>query len=1217
MGVLNTAKRWTLVFAASLCVMTPLSASTDERDNVNENQSLAVQQAKKNITGTVLDNNGEPVVGATVVEKGVPNNGTITNLDGKFTLSIKPGAQINVTYVGFKPQTVAVKGNTVTVRLEEDSESLDEVVVVAYGTQKKKDLTGAMTAVKAENIAVQNTTTVSRALEGAAPGIRVASVDGQPGYDMAIRIRGVSSTNGASASALIVVDGVAQQTNSTYENPLSQLNPEDIASISVLKDAASTALYGSRGANGVVLITTKRGQSGKAKISFEGRWGWNSIGNYNTNSIDSAAEYYEYVWKSIYNSYRYGVNGTGLPGVDANGYYYTNTLTPNHTDAEARLFASQHLFDYNNSETAFQMNLLKNNMAYSVPGAIYTNTGSGTNSSSTMSGAYLVDPETGRINPNARLLYDDDAADLLFRNAFRQEYNLSASGGTDKLRYYYSLGYQDDPSFLVASSYRRYSGRANMEAKIFPWIKLGANISYSDTKTRAQAGKWGSRQIGGASGNAMLNVKGYQPIFPIYQMNEDGTIATDADGKKLLNVYNKSYSPLGEDHVAYRAFSSDYMFVTETNMEQQAIKTWTSRLFADIDFLRYFTFSIRFNMDEQNWRRTSYMNSVAGRAAGTGSIGIKTYNRRIINTQQLLSYNQDIDKHHVDAMLGHEYEDLDRKDVNFGSTYELIPGYIIPGNFVGRYTSYGGENSTTPGWSLNTYRTESYLGRVNYNYAERYYASGSLRRDASSKFTKDNRWGTFWSVGGGWRFSEEPFLKSAKTWLDNAKLRFSYGVTGNSNGLTSYYLNKTWSYGVATWTQSSSGTGTPSTYKITNSGLVRDDLTWETIHQFDLGVDFSLFNSRITGAIDYYNNLTTNALYNQMVSPLANMGNTTLQKNAAKVRNTGIEIELDGDIIRTKDWTWSVGINGTHYRTTLAEVPADQIPYWDNTMDIPQGCWIVQTEDMAQAGTAGHAGRGDFYLRGEGKDLFSLYMYKYAGVDQNTGLPMYWHRVTYADVHPDANGSYAHGGRYAEYQQGENVKTTVAADASEYEVGSAIPAWMGGLTTTLRYKDFDLGIVAAYQIGGKFFSMEYAQHLYRGSTMSSTGIPVSKDIVGETWSPDNTGAKYPMQWFNSSGGTYYLDGAYLPCSHCYTDMALFDASYFRIKNITLGYTVPKRLLNKIGVSKLRAFVSADNVLLFSAGKGIDPSMSSIGGKELDTYVYPQMQTITLGVNLEF
>ena len=545
MGVLNTAKRWTLVFAASLCVMTPLSASADERDNVNENQSLAVQQAKKNITGTVLDNNGEPVVGATVVEKGVPNNGTITNLDGKFTLSIKPGAQINVTYVGFKPQTVAVKGNTVTVRLEEDSESLDEVVVVAYGTQKKKDLTGAMTAVKAENIAVQNTTTVSRALEGAAPGIRVASVDGQPGYDMAIRIRGVSSTNGASASALIVVDGVAQQTNSTYENPLSQLNPEDIASISVLKDAASTALYGSRGANGVVLITTKRGQSGKAKISFEGRWGRNSIGNYNTNSIDSAAEYYEYVWKSIYNSYRYGVNGTGLPGVDANGYYYTNTLTPNHTDAEARLFASQHLFDYNNSETAFQMNLLKNNMAYSVPGAIYTNTGSGTNSSSTMSGAYLVDPETGRINPNARLLYNDDAADLLFRNAFRQEYNLSASGGTDKLRYYYSLGYQDDPSFLVASSYRRYSGRANMEAKIFPWIKLGANISYADTKTRAQAGKWGSRQIGGASGNAMLNVKGYQPIFPIYQMNEDGTIATDADGKKLLNVYNKSYSPLG------------------------------------------------------------------------------------------------------------------------------------------------------------------------------------------------------------------------------------------------------------------------------------------------------------------------------------------------------------------------------------------------------------------------------------------------------------------------------------------------------------------------------------------------------------------------------------------------------------------------------------------------------------------------------------------------
>ena len=1217
-AALNSSKHWTYLLAASMLTLVPLTASAAAMGSDSENAVQAVQQAKKTVTGTITDATGEPVVGATIAEVGNLTNATISDANGNYRLQIKPGAKVTVSSIGYQTQTLATKGNVVNVVLSEDQAILDEVVVVAYGTQKKKDLTGSMTAVKAENIAVQNTTTISRALEGAAPGIRVASVDGQPGYDMAIRIRGVSSTNGGSAAALIVVDGVAQQTNTTYENPLSQLDPNDIASITVLKDAASTALYGSRGANGVVLITTKKGQSGKAKISFESRWGWNSIGNYNTNSIDNAASYYEYIWKSIYNSYRYGVNGTGLPGTDANGRMYTNVNNPNHTDAEARLFASQHLFDYNNSETAFQKNILGNNMAYSVPGAVYTNTGSGSNSSSTMSGAYLIDPETGRINPNASLLYGGDASDLLFRNAFRQEYNLSASGGSDKAHYYFSLGYQDDPSFLVGSSYRRYSGRANMDAQVLKWLKVGANIGYSNTKTNAQAGKWGSRQIGAASGNTMLWVKGWQPIIPVYQMNEDGSVATNADGN-ILNVYNQSYSPLGENHTADRATSGNFVYYTEKNKEIQDVITWTTRFFAQIDFLKHFNFTLNFNMDEQNWKRTSYMNSVAGRASGSGSFSIKSYHRRIINTQQILNYSQDFGKHHVDAMVGHEYEDLDKNSLNYGTAYELLPGYMIPGNFVGRYTSYGGENSGTPSWGMDIYRTESYLGRANYNYAERYYASASLRRDASSKFNKNNRWGTFWSLGAGWRFTEEEFMKSTKSWLDNAKLRLSYGVTGNSNGLTSYYLNQTWAYGVASWQTSSSGTGIPSVTTISGGSLVRDDLTWEVIHQFDLGLDFSLLNSRITGAIDYYNNLTSNALYNQMVSPLANMGSTTMTKNSAKVRNAGIELELDADIIRSKDWTWSVGLNGTHYRTTLVKVPADQIPAWDNTMDVPQGCWVVQTEDMAQAGTASHAGRGDFYLRGEGKDLFNLYMYKYAGVDQASGLPMYWHRVTYADTHPDASGNYAHGGRYAEYKQGDNVKTTVTGDASEYEVGSATPDWMGGITTTLRYKDFDLSIVAAYQLGGKFFSQEYAQYLYRSSSLgnSTAGIPVSQEVVGATWSPDNTGAKFPMQWFNSSGGTYYLDGVYLSNAHAYSDMALFSASYFRLKNITLGYTVPKELLRKIGISKLRGFVSLDNMLLFSAKKGVDPSMSAIGGKEIDTYTYPQMQTVTLGINLEF
>ena len=289
--------------------------------------------AQGGVTGKVTDSTGEPLVGVNVLIKGT-KTGTMTNLDGDYSLSAKSGSVLVFSCIGFATEEITVGSTpaTLNVTLQAESNYLDDVVVVAYGTQKRKDLTGSMTEVKSEIVAIQNTTTVSRALEGTAPGLQVASVDGQPGFDMAIRLRGVSSTNGASASALIVIDGVAQQATSTYENPLSQLNSEDIASVSVLKDAASTALYGSRAGNGVILITTKKGAEGKAKISFQGRWGWNSIGDYNVNSMDTAAEVYEYAWKSIYNSYRYGVNGTGLPGVDANGRYYTNVANPNHTD---------------------------------------------------------------------------------------------------------------------------------------------------------------------------------------------------------------------------------------------------------------------------------------------------------------------------------------------------------------------------------------------------------------------------------------------------------------------------------------------------------------------------------------------------------------------------------------------------------------------------------------------------------------------------------------------------------------------------------------------------------------------------------------------------------------------------------------------------------------------------------------------------------------------
>ena len=1176
---------------------------------------IGVQTFAQNVvTGKVTDAKGEPIAAVGIQIKGT-NVGVITDLDGNYRINAGNGAELVFTSIGYKTVTVPV-GNrsTLNVVLEEDTLLLDDVVVVGYGTARRKDLTGSISAIQSETIAVQNTSTVSRMLEGAAPGLRVAATDGQPGMDMGIRIRGISSTSANAASALIVIDGVAAQpanaNQNALENPLSRLNPEDIESVTILKDAASTALYGSRGANGVVLITTKSGKAGKAQISFESRVGYNMVGPYDSAEITEASDYYEFAWRSIYNSYRYGVDGTGLPGIGADGIPYTNYSNPNHSDADARAFASAHLFDYIGSETDFQENALGNWMAYKVPGATYTTTGSGSNASSTMSSSYLVGTD-GKINPNATLLWKESYRDILMKKAFRQDYNITARGGNEKMHYYLSLGYLDEPSYLVASSFKRYSGRVNVDAMITNWLKVGANVSYANTSTRTMATRWQNRGAGGASGNTMYYVKMYPPIISVYDYGENGNVKLDADGNKVFAT-GPTYSPLGDNKTVGTNFNRNLLWETETNQSTFNNQTWTPKVFAEVNLPYGFKFHGNFTMEEYSTRNLRYMNHEAGRGASRGGMMLRKQSRTIMNTQQLLTWNRDFGKHHFDAMVGHEYEDLHQELVQYASADELLSGYVMPGNFTSRYNNISGYENDK--WELDNYRLESYLGRANYVFDEKYYLSGSFRRDGSSKFIKENRWGNFWSVGAGWRITSEPWMEGTKGWLDNAKIRTSFGITGNQNGVTSYYVNPTWSYGVSRWKAVSNGTGQAEVYSLTSPGLVDTDITWEHVRQFDLGVDFTLLNSRVSGAIDYYNNLTTNSLYSQAVSPLANMSNTTHTRNCAQVRNSGIELELSSDIIRTKDFTWNLSLNATHFRTILAGVPESQLPAWDEkTSELPEGTWTSASETWAATGGQ-NAGQGKLYLRGVGRDLYNIYLYKYAGVDEKSGLPMYWHHVTYADVH-----SGAHGGRYANYSIGDDVKTLVAADASQYEFGSATPDIMGGLTSSIRWKNWDFSMVWAFQIGGKFFSREFGEMMYRTSSLAADWNKgdswVAAETVGATFNESNTSAYFPMQWW-ANGRTCRYDGDTIG-SWMFTDMALFSATYFRMKNVTLGYTVPKEVLSKINISGLRAYVSADNLVFFSSHKGIDPSLSAVGGFDVAQCVYPQMANVVFGVKLDF
>lgn len=1160
--------------------------------------------AQSAVSGKVTDEAGEPCVGANVLIKGT-TTGTMTDLDGNYSLTdVRKGAILVFSSIGYTSQEVRLgSSSVVNVVLKSDADFLNEVVIVGYGTAKRKDLTGSLTQIDNKLIASQNSSSATKALEGAVPGIVYASVDGQPGNDAGLRVRGLGSTNVGASNALVIIDGVPAQ----GDNPLSNMNQEDIASITVLKDAASTAIYGSRGANGVILVTTKRGDSGRTKISFQARAGWNTVGSYKVGQVDNAAGIYEYLWQSIYNSYRYGVNGAGPALNKETGEYYTNIGNPNVSHDAAAEFASQHLFNYIGLNDSFGRNMLGNYMAYNVPGATYTPDGTGSSASSTMTGAYLVGTD-GKINPNASLLYDDTYADALLKTGFRQQYDLSASGGSDKEDHYLSLGYLTDPSYVPNSRFERITGRANINVNLFKWLKVGANVGYTRSRTNYQGTYWAARNSGSNQGNITRYVNGHTPIVPFYAHDAEGNYIYDKNGDKVRNyLYNSTYSPLGQTGNNYG--STDIMYAMDNDIREDLTSTLNTRTYIEIPFLDHFTFRTDFAYDKINRTTTVYYNGTTGRAASIGGyFGKRMNDIEVMNLQHRLTYNQDFGKHHVDAMALFEDSDWEQQTVNWGSADEFIPGFLAAGNFVGRY--YGAGSAPTPGYGHDIERMRSWLGRANYIFADKYYVSGSVRRDGSSKFRKENRWGTFWSVGAGWRFTEESFMQDLRdSWLNNGKLRASYGVIGNQNGIGRYQTYRTWGYST-TYQTTNNGTGRPTgdSYKLSMGGLVNTQLTWEETKTFDVGLDLTLFN-RIDLTFDWYNRVTGNSQFNQPVSYLA-MGQTTLPRNIAELTNRGIELDINADIIRTKDIRWNVAFNITHYTTKLTDLPDDAIPA--HAEGLPDGTWEDNQGSWASAGGSQQA--ANVYLRGIGRDWFNLYMYKYAGIDQNSGLPMYFHRVTEAD--------HA-AGKYKDTEVGGSVKTTNYANASKYEVGSAIPTFQGGFNTSFSYKNFYVNAQFAYQIGGKFFSRNYAEYLYNVVDAQMYRMMfVSKDVKGNTWTPDNTGAGFPMQWYPAGENSYFSGTSANGGNWSFTDESLFSASYLRLKNLTLGYNVSKSLLNKLRIDKvvsnIKVFASSDNLFILSAAKAIDPTMSASGGyNDVDSYTFPNMRTYTIGINLDF
>ena len=1140
--------------------------------------------AQTSVSGKVTDASGNAMQGVTVSVKGTTVS-TTTLENGMFSLNnVPPGNSVLVfSFVGFATQEMRVGNNTsMNIVLSEVQSAIDTVLVIGYGTVRKKDYTGSVSTVSSKILSTQANSTVTRALEGVVPGIQVSSIDGQPGLDMGIRLRGAGSTMQNSSNALIVIDGVPSE----YPNALSSINPKDIESISVLKDAASTAVYGSRGANGVLLITTKKGARGKANISFETRLGQNYLGGLRFDRIDNAKDIYEHAWLAIYNSARYGVDGTSSTA----GKYTTNVQSPNMSHEAAAEFASAHLFDYTGSATNFSRNLLGNWMLYDVPGATYTPTGSGANASATISGAYLVNTD-GKLNPAARELFEAGSYEnYFFERMFRQEHTLSASGGSDKMDYFVSLGMLEDPSYIRGSTFKRYNVRSNVNAQITNWLKVGANVGYGYRNTQSPATRFG-RNPGTVQQNVFRWTNGQNPLIPLFARDKDGKIIKNADGSdKVHNNAGVSYSPLGP--TSQPLYTTNLIDLLDKDIDRRESHDLNLKGYATVSFLNDFKFTANLSYDRFSEIRLRYGNPETGAVQGTGAMGKYYSNTDVFNTQQLLNWNKNFGNHSLTALLGHEYYQWKSDLLNYASAYSLVNDFTGFANFVSRYNSSGAPFGV-PGGGGDLTAMESYFGRATYNYNEKYFLEGSLRRDGSSKFRyKEDRWGTFWSVGAGWRLIEENFMQNAGSWLNDLKLRASYGVIGNQSGISNYAGYQLWSYG-ANYSTVGNGTGIPISYTLSQGAVVNTALTWENTHTFDAGIDFSLWNRRINGSIDYYNKNTVNSVFAQPIA--SSLGQNSLTLNSARIVNRGFELEMNIDVIRNKNVRWNIGLNGTHYRTILMKIPpgvASEALGGKFTAAIDG--WGIASGGASSAGQI-------MYLRGEGMDYYNLYLYKYAGVDQTTGLPLFHHTVTQKDHEDDL---------FKDDAIGSIVNTTNYTLATRYPMGSAIPKWIGGFTTSFQYKNFDFMAILAYQIGGKFLSVEYANHLYRSGNI---GNGLSAELIGNTWTPDNNGAKFPMTFY---GDTYYTGGS-THGSWQYSDMSLFSASYLNVKNLTLGYNFNASIAGKIKAKNIRVYASADNVAMFTSHSGIDPRMSLVGGMEVGAAVYLPMSTMSVGLNVNF
>ena len=1042
--------------------------------------------AQTKISGKVLaDENGEPIVGASVKVTGT-STGMATDIEGAFSITLPQGkTHITVSYLGMVTQELAAKDGMV-VRLVADNQSLDEVVVVAYGTAKRHSITGSVSVVDKEKLKDRIQTSVTGALEGAAPGIQVNNSYGEPGASPSIRIRGIGSLVSGAQSPLYILDGVP------FDGNISEINPNDIDNISVLKDASSAALYGNRAANGVILITTKRG-SGTAKPVLNLKIGQGvfsrGIPEYEKLGPDS---WMHASWIAMKNFAM-----TGKLGLD---------------EADAAAYASAHLIpDY-----------VKRNIYGKADGEVMGLDGFVTSS----------------VLPG----YDDlDWTDQLTRTGHRQEYNISGSMASEKFNFYSSAGYLNEQGYVKGIGYERFSGKFNSTYTPVKWFQGGINLmatmanrSFNDNAT------------GSMYANPFSTARYMAPVYPTYLHNDDGTYMLDNNGQK---IYDTKSAYLSNRHIVYE-------LGTDSDRSRRAYID--GQIFGTLTLPYGFSFTMKGDWAHSNTNRKTYGNPEIGDgAANNGRLGYYAYEYDNSTLQELLNWSRDFGVHHVDALLGHENYSWKREYVYGMNTGMAVDNNLTMGNFL--------TNSSFIG-SADTYKTESYLGRVRYNFDEKYFADASFRRDGSSRFHPDNRWGNFFSFGLNWNAKKENFLKDV-SWVDALRVRASYGEVGNDAGVDLY--------GYMALYQIEKNAGVTALMK---RSLSAKEIKWETTQTVDLGIEGQLFG-RLNFDLGYFDKRSKDLLF-EVRLPLSagsyvwqdNIMNLTQYKNIGTISNRGFEMNINGDVVRTKDWKWNLSLDATFLDNKIVKLPDGK--------DIIHGLQNYS----------------------EGHDAYEFYTYHFEGVDQMTGQSLY-------TIDPDQAAAAKKAGALTTINGVDY--TTQTSFAKRDWAGTALPTVYGSIGSNLGWKDLSLSMLFTYSLGGKVYDGTYQTLM---STSSASSASANHADILNGWNGIPEGMTETSADRIDPNGTPAIDFNRSQHSNASSDRWLTSASYFVFKNISLSYSLPKSLVSKLGVAGATLTAGAENLFSFTSRKGLNPQYSFSGGYD-DTYVTARV--FNFGLSLTF